>query len=153
MNSTQRMPKRVLALASDHAGFELKEWIKENTDFCEWADFGPNHANRVDYPDFASVVAQAVSNGTFERGLLICGSGLGMAIAANKFRGVRAAPVQTEEAARLAKQHNDANVLCLGARLISKSDALAFVRAWFESEFEGGRHLDRVQKISKLEKR
>ncbi|MBA3515088.1 MAG: ribose 5-phosphate isomerase B [Pyrinomonadaceae bacterium] len=142
-----------IALASDHAGFAEKERLKPLLSDLgiEFEDFGTTSEESVDYPDFAVLVAQAVADGRVQQGLLVCGSGTGMAITANKVLGVRAAVAWSDETARLARQHNDANVLAIGARTTPLSDIPRIVRAWFSSDFEGGRHTDRVKKISKIE--
>lgn len=140
-----------LAIASDHAGFELKEFLKKNLVSVEWIDLGPSSADRVDYPDYAEKVARKVADGELSLGVLICGSGIGMCIAANKISGVRAAVVESEASARLSRQHNDANVLCLGARLIAPEYAKDILNAWLNSNFEGGRHSDRISKLTKLD--
>jgi len=146
------MTKRI-ALGADHAGFEEKEKIKATLDELgvEYVDMGTNSPDSVDYPDYAKKVAEAVSKGEFEQGLLVCGSGTGMAIAANKVRGVRAAVAWSPDIARLARQHNNANVLSLPARFMSENDAAGVVKAWFEADFEGGRHEKRVEKITEIE--
>ena len=148
MNMTRR-----IALGADHAGFEEKEKIKATLDELgvEYVDMGTNSADSVDYPDYAKKVAEAVSNGEFEQGLLVCGSGTGMAIAANKVKGVRAAVAWSPDIARLARQHNDANILSLPARFMSENDAAGVVKAWFDADFEGGRHEKRVEKITEIE--
>ena len=113
---------------------------------------GTDSCESVDYPDYARKVAEAVSKGEFEQGLLVCGSGTGMAIAANKVKGVRAAVAWNPDIARLARQHNDANVLSLPARFMSRRGSRPeIVKAWFEADFEGGRHAKRVEKIEELE--
>ena len=144
---------RRIALGADHAGFEEKEKIKATLDELgvEYVDMGTNSADSVDYPDYAKKVAEAVSNGEFEQGLLVCGSGTGMAIAANKVKGVRAAVAWSPDIARLARQHNDANILSLPARFMSENDAAGVVKAWFDADFEGGRHEKRVEKITEIE--
>ena len=138
-----------IAIAADHAGFEAKEKVKKTLDDLgiEFEDMGTVSNDSVDYPDFAVKVASAVANGEADQGLLVCGSGTGMAIAANKVRGVRAAVAWNEEIARLARQHNDANVLALPARFTPEGDLDGIVRAWFSADFEGGRHAARVAKI------
>lgn len=143
-----------IALAADHAGYEEKEKIKQTLDELriEYTDMGTASTDSVDYPDYAKKVGEAVSKGEYEQGLLVCGSGTGMAIAANKIRGVRAAVAWSPDIARLARQHNDANVLALPARFMSDEDAKSVLKAWFEADFEGGRHVRRVEKISELEK-
>ena len=146
------MVKRI-ALGADHAGFEEKENIKKTLDDLgiEYKDMGTVSSDSVDYPDFAKEVAEAVSKGEYEQGLLVCGSGTGMAIAANKVHGVRAAVAWSPEIARLARQHNDANVLSLPARFGTPEEMDQIVRAWFAADFEGGRHGRRVEKITEIE--
>ena len=142
-----------IALGADHAGVGLKTRVKQLLDRqrLEYEDFGPHTSASVDYPDYAASVARSVASGASERGILMCGSGIGMAIAANKVRGVRAAPITTPDAARLARRHNDANVLALGARTLAVDDALAIVEAFLAEPFEGGRHQRRVDKIAAAE--
>jgi ribose 5-phosphate isomerase B len=142
-----------VALGADHAGYEEKERLKPvlNELGIEFEDFGAVSTDSVDYPDFAAKVARKVADGEFDQGLLVCGSGTGMAIAANKVHGVRAAVAWNEETARLAREHNDANVLSLGARTTPESEIPKIVRAWFETKFAGGRHQRRVEKIRELE--
>jgi ribose 5-phosphate isomerase B len=142
-----------IALASDHAGFAEKERLKPLLERLglDVDDFGTGSEESVDYPDFARKVAESVARGDADQGVLICGSGTGMAISANKVAGIRAAVAWNEETARLARQHNDANVLALGARTSPSGTIPAIVRAWFSSTFEGGRHGDRVQKIHTIE--
>lgn len=143
-----------IALASDHAGFAEKERLKPL--FLELGleveDLGAVSEESVDYPDYARKVAERVAQGLAEQGVLVCSSGTGMAIAANKVQGVRAAVAWSEETARLARQHNDANVLSIGARTTPPDEIPKIVRAWFASSFEGGRHLKRVEKISEMER-
>jgi ribose 5-phosphate isomerase B len=143
-----------IAIAADHAGFEEKEKIKPLLDEMgvEYEDLGTNSCDSVDYPDYAKKVGEAVAKGEAEEGILFCGSGTGMAIAANKIHGVRAAVAWNEDIARLARQHNDANVLALPARFTSEDEAEKIIKAWFDAKFEGGRHERRVEKISELEK-
>lgn len=143
-----------IALASDHAGYAEKERLKALLAELgiEFDDLGPRSEESVDYPDYARAVARQVADGRVEQGLLVCGSGTGMAITANKVPGVRAAVAWSEETARLARQHNDANVLAIGARTTPPADIPNIVRAWFTAEFEGGRHAARVAKISDVEK-
>ena len=142
-----------VAIGSDHAGFEEKEKLKKTLDEIgvEYEDLGTNSVDSVDYPDFAQRVGEAVAGGKAEQGILVCGSGIGVAMAANKIRGVRAAQAWNEETARLARQHNNANVLTIGARVLPTEEIPKIVRAWFDAEFEGGRHAGRVAKISALE--
>jgi ribose 5-phosphate isomerase B len=143
-----------IALAADHAGFEEKEKIKKTLDELgvEYEDMGTHSPDSVDYPDFARKVGEAVANGDVDQGLLLCGSGTGMAISANKVHGVRAAVAWNEEIARLAREHNNANVLALAARYTSPEEMDKIVRAWFGADFEGGRHERRVEKIEQIEK-
>jgi ribose 5-phosphate isomerase B len=118
----------------------------------EVADEGICGSDSVDYPDLAALVARKVSQGQAERGLLLCGTGIGMAIAANKFSGVRAAVVDDEQTARISRQHNDLNVLCLSGDAVSGQQAQNILRAWLETPFEGGRHARRLEKIAQLER-
>ncbi|MGQ0735726.1 MAG: ribose 5-phosphate isomerase B [Acidobacteriota bacterium] len=143
-----------VALGADHAGFAMKDALKGVLDELGVAydDLGTNSPASVDYPDYAQAVAEGVAEGRFDRGILVCGSGIGMAIAANKVPGVRAAVVTEAESARLSRQHNDANVIALGARLTSPEGAAAIVRTFLSTAFEGGRHADRVEKIRALER-
>jgi ribose 5-phosphate isomerase B len=142
-----------IALASDHAGYAEKERLKPllRDLGLEVEDLGTTSEASVDYPDFARKVAEEVAQGRVDQGLLVCGSGTGMAITANKVCGVRAAVAWSEETARLARQHNDANILAIGARTTPPEKIPAIVRAWFSTTFEGGRHAERVEKISKIE--
>lgn len=143
-----------IAIASDHAGYAEKERLKTVLSDLgvEFDDLGTKSEESVDYPDYARAVAEQVADGRVEQGLLVCGSGTGMAITANKVPGVRAAVAWSEEIARLARQHNDANVLAIGARTTPPAEIPNIVRAWFSTEFEGGRHAERVNKICDLEK-
>lgn len=143
-----------IALASDHAGYAEKERLKTvlNDLGVEFDDLGTASDESVDYPDYARKVAEQVAQGQVEQGLLVCGSGTGMAITANKVPGVRAAVAWSEETARLARRHNDANVLAIGARTTPAGDIPNIVRAWFSTSFEGGRHADRVAKICDVER-
>lgn len=143
-----------IALAADHAGYEEKEKIKKTLDEIgvEYDDMGTTSTESVDYPDFAKKAAEAVASGEVEQALLVCGSGTGMAIAANKVPGVRAAVAWNEEIARLAREHNNANVLSLAARYISDEEQAKIVKAFFTTGFDGGRHERRVEKITEIEK-
>lgn len=147
-------PMRV-ALGADHAGLELKDALKRVLDArgLDWRDVGTSSAASVDYPDYAVQVAEAVGRGDADRGILVCGSGVGMAIAANKVRGVRAAPIVDVEGAVLAREHNDLNVLTLGARRTGLADAERIVAAFLDTPFAGGRHEQRVRKIAALDAR
>lgn len=138
-----------LVIASDHAGYELKEFIKkEMKNVEEWNDCGTYSSESVDYPDFAHKLGEIISSNPNERGILICGSGNGVAITANKHANVRAALCWCEEIAALAVQHNNANVLVLPARFISHEQAMKIVDSFFNATFEGGRHQKRVDKIN-----
>jgi len=143
-----------IALAADHAGYEDKEKVKRMLDDLgvTYDDMGTYSCDSVDYPDYAKKVGEAVANGEVDQGLLVCGSGTGMAIAANKVPGVRAAVAWNEDIARLARQHNDANVLSLAARFTPAEEIDKILRAWFSAQFEGGRHERRVEKIEQIEK-
>ncbi len=143
-----------IALAADHAGFEDKENLKKTLDEIgiAYEDMGTYSCDSVDYPDYAQKVGEAVAAGEFERGLLVCGSGTGMAIAANKVPGIRAAVAWNEDIARLSRQHNNANVLSLPARFVPQDEIDKIVKAWLSADFEGGRHERRVEKIEQIEK-
>ncbi len=142
----------MIALASDHAGFSYKEKIKTilNELQLPFTDFGTNSNESTDYPDYGHAAALAVSKGECDRGILVCGTGIGMSIVANKHTGVRAAACETIEAAELSRKHNDANVLCIGERLTTWDEAQAIVRIFLTTDFEGGRHERRVAKIHSL---
>ena len=143
-----------IALAADHAGFAEKENVKKTLDELgvTYDDMGTFSCDSVDYPDYARKVGEAVATGSYDRGLLLCGSGTGMAIAANKVPGVRAAVAWNEDIARLSRQHNDANVLALPARFVPQDEINTIVKAWLSADFEGGRHERRVEKIEQIEK-
>jgi ribose 5-phosphate isomerase B len=138
-----------IAIGSDHAGFDLKSrllaWLKENK--FEFKDFGTFSDVSVDYPDYAHMVAKAVEAGEYERGILICGTGLGVSITANKHQSIRAALCWQEEIARLSRTHNDANIICFPGRFIESEAAVKMLKIFFETDFEGGRHGRRVNKI------
>ena len=142
-----------IAIGSDHRGFGLKEALKELLAELghEWVDFGCQTEEPVDYPDIARPLAEAVAGGEYERGILICGSGVGMSIAANKVKGIRAALCHDTFAGRLTRRHNDANVLCLGGWCIGRGVAEDIVRFFLSEDFEGGRHARRVEKIRAME--
>jgi ribose 5-phosphate isomerase B len=139
-----------IAIGSDHAGFEYKELIKKFliSQNIEFTDFGTYSSDSVDYPDFAHPVANSVENQDSNLGILVCGSGNGVAITANKHKGIRAALCWSVEITQLARQHNDANILCLPARFVSIDEAQNMVNAFLNTNFEGGRHQNRVSKIS-----
>jgi ribose 5-phosphate isomerase B len=156
-NGRRSLPYEVVmkvAIASDHRGFHLKEQLIAllKSRGHEVLDEGPMSEGSVDYPDFAALVARKISAGEAERGILICGTGIGMAISANKFPGVRAAACADEVTAELSRRHNDLNVLCLSGDLLSSRVAERVVEKWLETEFEGGRHHRRVEKIRDLER-
>ncbi len=138
-----------IAIGADHGGYELKkiffDYLKnKNIDIIDRGTFS---TERVDYPDYAKLVADLVSKGKVEKGILICGSGVGMCIAANKFKGVRAALCNDLYTAECSRSHNDANILCIGARIVKEDLALQILDKWLNTEFEGGRHQKRVSKI------
>ena len=138
-----------IALGSDHAGYRYKEKIKELLPSLghEVVDFGTDSEESVDYPKFIRPAAEAVARGECDRGIVLGGSGNGEAIAANKVRGIRCALCWNEDTARLSRQHNDANVLSLGERMISEEMALQIVRIWLSTDFEGGRHAQRIAQL------
>lgn len=138
-----------IAIASDHAGFDYKEKIRSYLarNGHDVKDFGTYSSERCDYPDFVRPAAAAVARGEFDRGIVLGGSGNGEAMVANRVRGIRAGVVWNIESARLSREHNDANVLSLGQRMIPEDDLLEIVRLWLDTPFEGGRHIPRIQKI------
>ncbi len=142
-----------VAIGSDHAGYPLKEKIKEFllSKGYHVLDFGTQSTESTDYPLFAKDVCLAIQRGEAQRGILICGTGIGMSITANKFKGIRAALCLNEYMARMSRKHNDANVLCLGDRILGDDLALAIVDAWLSTDFEGGRHERRVRLIREIE--
>jgi ribose 5-phosphate isomerase B len=143
-----------IAIAADHAGFSLKEKLRQQlaNEGHEVVDYGPNSAESCDYPDFAQPVGREVAQGRYDRGILVCSTGIGMAMAANKIAGVRAAPAQSDDEVRLTREHNDANVLTLGAKYVDEDRALGLVHIFLETEFAGGRHARRIAKIAQLER-
>lgn len=143
-----------IAIGCDHAAYSFKEEIKTylTEKGYEVVDKGCYSPERVDYPDYGIAVGEAVASGECEKGVAICGSGIGISIAANKVKGVRCALCSEPLSARLSRSHNDANVLAMGARLIGLEMGKAIIDAWFETEFEGGRHIGRIGKISEYEK-
>lgn len=146
--------KAKIAIASDHAGLDLKDkiikFLQETGQPV--SDLGTHNRDSVDYPDYGIPVAQAVSEGKIERGILICGTGIGMSIVANKFPGVRAALCYDPFTAKVSRLHNDANVLVLGERVLEEKTALEIVRLWLATGFDGGRHARRLTKIDEIEK-
>ena len=144
-----------IAIGADHAGFGLKEEIRKALADLGLTveDMGTTSSDAVDYPDFAEKVARLVAAGQVDRGILVCGTGIGMAMAANKIPGIRAATVTDVETARLSREHNDANVLAVGGRILDRKRALEIVRAFLETPFAGDRHQRRIDKITNLEKR
>ncbi|MDU1400075.1 ribose 5-phosphate isomerase B [Finegoldia magna] len=143
-----------IAIAADHCGFELKdsmvEYIKSLGN--EVVDLGTNSADSVDYPDYAKKVCEEIQQGNSDLGILICGTGIGMSLAANKFDGIRAACVSDVYSAKMSRNHNNANVLCIGARVIGDEVAKLIIKTFLENEFEAGRHQRRVDKIMAFEK-
>lgn len=144
----------MIAIGSDHGGYKLKEEIKKYLDEkdIKYKDFGTYSEERVDYPDIAKEVSKAVQSKKCDRGILICRSGYGMAMVANKFKGIRSAPCFCEEAAKFSRMHNDTNILALGADYITTGEAIAIVRMWIATEFEGGRHKERLDLVAEIEK-
>ncbi len=144
-----------IALGADHAGVtlkdQLKQWLIARGDTV--TDVGTHSTASVDYPDFAAAVAREVAGGRADRGVLVCGTGLGMAMAANKVAGIRAAPIVDEASARLSREHNNANIITLGARLTALEEAQELLRIFLVTEYQGGRHQQRIDKISALDKR
>ncbi|MTD30849.1 ribose 5-phosphate isomerase B [Planomicrobium sp. YIM 101495] len=142
-----------IAISSDHGGNNLRKEIVRLLDEMgiEYKDFGPQTDDSVDYPDYASPVAQGVAAGEYDRGILICGTGIGMSIAANKVKGIRCALVHDLFSAKATRGHNNSNVLAMGERVIGPGLATEIARTWLTEEFEGGRHETRIQKISDLE--
>jgi ribose 5-phosphate isomerase B len=144
-----------IALASDHAGFDLKEGVLAYLEQkgIAFKDFGCGPGETVDYVDYGARAMEGILAGECDRAILFCGTGLGMAIVANKFNGIRATPCWNIYTAEISRKHNDSNCLALGGRVLILEEALAIVRAWLESPFEGGRHERRVRKISELERK
>ncbi len=144
----------MIAIGSDHGGYELKEHVKKHLEEkgIEVKDFGVFSEESVDYPDCARPVCEAVLNGEAERGILFCGTGIGISMAANKFNGIRAALCSDVFSAKMAKEHNNANVICLGGRVTGRELAFMIVDTFFDAEFQGGRHKTRIDKIHAIEK-
>ena len=143
-----------ISIGADHGGYKLKEEIKKYLDEkqIEWIDFGTNSEERVDYPIIAKEVCKSVQNKEADLGIVICKTGYGMSIVANKFKGIRCATCYNEESARFSKLHNDINVLALGAEYISVNEAICIIRMILAAEFEGGRHTERLNMIKEIEK-
>ena len=144
-----------IAIASDHRGYHLKEKLCSllKTKGHVVLDEGPSATESVDYPDFATLVARRITDKTADRGILICGTGIGMAVTANKFPGVRAAQCTDDVTAEISRRHNDLNVLCLSADMLSPRSVERMVGLWLDTEFEGGRHSRRIQKIREIEEK
>ncbi len=145
----------MIAIGADHGGYQLKEEIKKYLEEkgIPYQDFGTYSEERTDYPVFGEPVIQAVQSKEYERGILICGTGFGMTILANKFKGIRCASCWNEEVAKLLKAHNNANIIALPGRFINTSQAVAILRAWLGTEFMEGRHTERLQMIEEIEKK
>lgn len=143
----------MIAIGSDHGGFKLKEEIKKYLDEKEikYKDFGTMSEESVDYPNIAKNVAKAVQSEDCEKGILICRSGIGMSICANKFKGIRSTPCYTEETAKYSRMHNDSNILALGSDYVTTNEAICILRMWLATEFEGGRHEERLKLIEEIE--
>lgn len=144
----------LIAIGSDHGGFKLKEEVKKHLEEIgiQYKDFGTHSLASVDYPDIGHAVSKAVVSGECTRGILICGTGIGISIAANKVKGIRAALCNDVFSAQMSREHNDANILAMGERVIGVGLAMAIVDMWLKTDFAGGRHADRVCKISEIEK-
>ena len=140
-----------IVIASDHGGFELKNRIIDHLKSLNFLDFGTNSADSVDYPDYAKKVAEAILSNQADFGILICGTGIGISIAANRFHGIRAALLYSDEVAKLAKQHNNANILVFGGRTMKADDVIRRIELFLNENFEGGRHQKRIDKIHALE--
>ncbi|MCT4785002.1 ribose 5-phosphate isomerase B [Exiguobacterium aestuarii] len=142
-----------IAIGADHGGFNLKRDIVALLEQLghEYKDFGTHSADSIDYPDVAIPVAEAVAAGEFDRGILICGTGIGIGIAANKVKGIRAALVHDSFSAKATRQHNDSNIMTMGERVIGPGLAVDLVATWLDTDFEGGRHSNRVDKMSAYE--
>ena len=140
-----------IAIAADHGGFEMKEALKKHYAEQNWLDLGTDSTASVDYPDFAEKMAHTILDKRADLGILICGTGVGISIAANRYKGIRAALVYNTEVARLAKQHNNANVLVFGGRIMAVDDVINSIDTFLHSEYEGGRHQRRLDKIENME--
>ncbi len=144
----------MIAIGSDHGGYRLKEEIKKYLEEkqIEFKDYGCYSEEKVDYPNFAKEVSKSIQRKECDKGILICRSGIGMAIVANKFKGIRASLCMSEEMAKFSRMHNDSNILTIAADYVSTSQAICIVRMWLATEFEGGRHIDRLKIIEEIEK-
>ena len=140
-----------IAIAADHGGYELKEVLKQHFAAYNFTDLGTNSNESVDYPDYGAALGRRVAAGEFDRGILICGSGIGISIAANKVKGIRAALCHNAYTAEMSRRHNDANVIAMGGRVVDAKTAVEMTDIFLKTEFEGGRHAARVAKISALE--
>ena len=145
----------MIAIGCDHGGYKLKEEIKKylNENDIEYKDFGSMNEERVDYPDIAEKVALSIQNKETKKGILICRTGIGMSIAANKFKGIRCALCNDEISAKFSRSHNDSNILAMGADSISTNDAICILRMWLATDYEGGRHQERIDLIKDIENR
>jgi ribose 5-phosphate isomerase B len=140
-----------IAIASDHGGFELKESLKKHYQNLNFIDLGTNSTESVDYPDIAKSLTKEIISGEADIGILICGTGVGISIAANRHKGIRAALVYSQEVARLVKQHNNANVLVFGGRTMPVDDVIKYIDTFLQTEYEGGRHQKRLDKLDIME--
>lgn len=143
----------MIAIGCDHGGYNIKEAIKKYLDEnnIEYKDFGTDSEESVDYPIYAKKVANAVASGEYEKGILCCGTGIGISIAANKVKGIRAAVVTNEFCAEMVRRHNNANIITMGGRVISEEEAVKFTKIFLETPFDGGRHAQRVDLITEIE--
>lgn len=153
VNTMKRGIKLKIAISSDHGGNNLRKEIKDLLDELGYSyeDFGPKDSTSVDYPDYAQPVSSGVAAGKFDKGILICGTGIGMSIAANKVKGIRCALVHDVFSAKATRCHNDSNIIAMGERVIGPGLAREIVKTWLETDFEGGRHERRVEKITEIE--
>jgi len=139
-----------LGIASDHGGYELKEKIKANFPEIQWKDYGTFSQESVDYPDIISKLCVGILQNEVNKGIILCGTGIGASITANRFKGIRAALVHNDFTVEMSRKHNNANVLALGGRIIPEKDAFRFIDIYLNTEFEGGRHEKRIQKLDEL---
>lgn len=140
-----------VAIAADHGGFELKEQLKKQLTGITLTDLGTYSADSVDYPDYGADLARKVAAGEFDRGILVCGSGIGISIAANKIKGIRAALCHNVYTAEMARRHNDANIIAMGGRVVDETTAVEMTRVFLGTDFEGGRHARRVEKLNNIQ--